>query len=507
MDKNKPTKCAKKNFLEKTAFLTRKIFKKSMETEKKNQMYLSCFKIFFFSDAETLFFLTEKGYQKKTYTRNRYEKRNFFVHDSEIKETYKNFMASLYFKNESKHFFEKFPRLKNKDKRILVRAKEKMPQGFYIADGNFLFCQHFNHKFFRTHSIKFYLTMLFPRNSLYSKIYKHSTKNSSTACFYHKLKRYKTNYVANARKMNYFNEYIQEKFVRSKSESTFIFPCNDVFHRLMSYRKNRNPRHKIILAPIEFLKLTGKRNEPTGTQFLKAIFAEEMSNVHALRETFNKMSLHESTKNTLGIKGNLKAKFFLKFFVFELFEKIKKDKKNSLFFNGLINRLLVVIIRTNGGNALAKNKFIHKKSHLFFDQMHSKEGQYDIESKIWLYSNKKIDNKYKMSVILSKKEEFGILLNFSLEAIQKNIVRQNLYPHFYKIMMHILSKVFVFPRGFYLEIACKCMEILKLHQLVANATFFFRLYLLKKRIGFFLHTHLNARLFFLIERAILFLAE
>jgi predicted nucleic-acid-binding Zn-ribbon protein len=47
MDKNKPTKCAKKNFLEKTAFLTRKIFKKSMETEKKNQMYLSCFKIFF----------------------------------------------------------------------------------------------------------------------------------------------------------------------------------------------------------------------------------------------------------------------------------------------------------------------------------------------------------------------------------------------------------------------------------------------------------------------------
>jgi len=506
MDKNKPSKKTRKNFLEKTATLTCKFFKKSGPTEKKNQIYLAFFTNFFFTFTAIIFFLPEKGTRNQTYSRNRHEKRNFILHAPEKKETWKNYLDANYFKNESRHFFDTFYKRKFKAKRRLLRAKERLYKGLYVYGGNLLFCQYFKYKIFRTHSIKFYLTILFQRKLLYSKIYKHSTKISSRACFYHKLKKYKKNYVAKAKKFNYLIKNIQEKSVALKSNFIFMFPCNDKFERLMSYQTNSHPRKKIIPPAIDFLKITGKKYEPTGTRFLKNILAEEITNIHALRETFNKISLQESNKTNLLIQGIQKANFFLKFFVFELFEKIKKDIKNSLFFIGFINRLLLGIIRTNGGNAFEKKYFIHKKSKFFFDQMQWTEGQYGIESKISLYSNKQIDNKYKMSVFLIKKEELGILFNFNLEAMQKNIVCQNFYPHFYKITMHLLNKFFVFPRGFYLEIVCKSMEILKSNQNASTAKFFFRLTLLKHRFNFFLHTYLTARLFFLIERAFRFLA-
>jgi hypothetical protein len=506
MDKNKPSKNGKKNFLEKTVPLTRKFVKKTGTTEKKNQLYLAFFKIFFFTATAIIFFLPEKGARNQTYSRNRHEKRIFILHAPGKKETCKNYRDANYFKNESRHFFDSFFKRKFKAKRRLLRAKESLSKGLYAFGGNLLFCQNYNYKIFRTHNIKFYLTMLFQSKFLYSKIYKHNIEISSMRCFYHKLKKYKKNYVVNAKKFNYRMENIQEKSIALKSNFIFMFPCNDKFHRLMSYQINSHPRNKIIPPVLDFLKITGKKYEPTGTRFLKNILEEEMTNIHVLRETFNKISLQESTKTTLLTRGIPNTNFFLKFFVFELFEKIKKDIKNSLFFIGVIERLLTVIIRTNGGNAFAKKYFIDKKSKLFFDQMQWREGQYAIESKIYLYSNKKIDNKYKMSVFLIKKEELGIFFNFKLEALEKGIVPQNFYSHFYKIMMHLLNKFFVFPRGFYIEIACKCMEILKSNQMASTANFFFRLTLLKHRFNFFSHTHLNVRLFFLIERAYRFLA-
>lgn len=506
MEKNKHTLGVKKNFLEKTAFLTPKIFKKPEITGKKNPLHLSYFGKISYTLPKIPLFLVEKWNPNQTFTRIRHGKRNFFLQDPEKKEICQNYLDPLYYKNESRHFFESFFKTKNKAKRVLLHAKKHLPKGLFICEGNFLFCQQFKYTIFRKHSIKFYLTGLFQRKWMYSKIYKHNTKIVSITCFYHKLKRYKKNYVAKSKKFTYFLENIKEKSVRSKAIFEVMFPCNNYFHRLQAYQNNSNPRNKNLLAPVDFLKITGKKYEPIGTRYLKMILAEEINNIYALRETFNKISFQESNKTKLVFQGNLKANFFLKFFVFELFEKIKKDKKNSLFFIGLIHRLFAVITRPIAGKTSNKNYYMHKKSQIFFEQIQWKEGQYGIEAKIGLYSNKKIDTKYKMSVFLIKKEEINILFNFTLEAVSKNIVHPNFYPYFYKIMNRLLNKFLDFPRGFYLEIACKCMEILKSNPLASTALFFFRVTLLKNRIDFFLHTTLTARLFFLIERAILFLA-
>ena len=108
-----------------------------------------------------------------------------------------------------------------------------------------------------------------------------------------------------------------------------------------------------------------------------------------------------------------------------------------------------------------KKLFLSKKFILILDRLKFIETHYEIESKIWLYSNKNVDLKHKSSIIVMKKEEMKSLIDLKIISIKEKLLEKDFLKQIEMLWNCVSSKKFFSPRGFYIELLFKTILVEK----------------------------------------------
>ena len=118
-----------------------------------------------------------------------------------------------------------------------------------------------------------------------------------------------------------------------------------------------------------------------------------------------KLSIDELSDTQIFFSRESKNFFYFKSVINEVYGRIKTNPKKTRDFVLLIKKINTTLKNPSIQLEHEKKLFLSKKFILILDRLKFIETHYEIESKIWLYSNKNVDLKHKSSIIVMKKEE------------------------------------------------------------------------------------------------------
>jgi len=139
---------------------------------------------------------------------------DFFIHEwshfnllgSTIRKIFKNKtdLEMIYYKNESKDFYENFKRIKIEENKIILNMREKNIKISLSIKKNFVYCAKFSKKAYLTDNSIVCIFNLLKFNILFHLFYRLEKKKKNYSLFIKKKKFYKNNFTFYFRKIIYF---------------------------------------------------------------------------------------------------------------------------------------------------------------------------------------------------------------------------------------------------------------------------------------------------------------
>jgi len=398
---------------------------------------------------------------------------DFFIHEwshfnllgSTIRKIFKNKtdLEMIYYKNESKDFYENFKRIKIEENKIILNMREKNIKISLSIKKNFVYCAKFSKKAYLTDNSIVCIFNLLKFNILFHLFYRLEKKKKNYSLFIKKKKFYKNNFTFYFRKITFVDLETSSDFIgpSSRKKDYQQFPFSRKFREMISREACFIFKECYNLTIKEGDITKNLENVSIGSKLLHENIQEEYKNNKILRENFNKLSIDELSDTQIFFSRESKNFFYFKSVINEVYGRIKTNPKKTRDFVLLIKKINTTLKNPSIQLEHEKKLFLSKKFILILDRLKFIETHYEIESKIWLYSNKNVDLKHKSSIIVMKKEEMKSLIDLKIISIKEKLLEKDFLKQIEMLWNCVSSKKFFSPRGFYIELLFKTILVEK----------------------------------------------